>query len=134
MEILEHTYESVRSYIPPDAITPSQNVVLRRLGGLPASPGVIEGPCTVARSLKDLQTLPNGAIVVCEAALPEITHFVPILGGLVAERGGSLSIASRYAREHEIPAVFGVRGLMGAVQNGDVIRMDASTGTVDIIG
>mgnify|MGYP001083275062 CR=1 FL=1 len=134
METLEHTYESVRSYIPPDAITPSQNAVLRRLAGFGASPGVIEGPCTVARDLKDLQALPYGAIVVCEAALPEFAHFIPLLGGLIAERGGCLSIASRYARECGIPAVFGVEGLLDAVQSGDVIRVDASTGTVDIIG
>jgi len=60
--------------------------------------------------------------------------FMPSLGGLVAERGGTLSIASGYAREYGIPAVFGVEGLMDAIRDGDVIRIDGSRGTVDNIG
>ena len=53
--------------------------------------------------------------------MPEVTPFMPFLKGLIAERGGSLSIASGCAREYGIPTVVGVNGLMGTIHNGDVI-------------
>jgi len=131
MQSLAHAYES---HIPLEDVIPSRHVVLSRLNGFGASPGIAEGPCTIIRNLQDLRTLPYGAIVACEVALPTVAPLMPLLGGLIAERGGSLSIASRYAREYGIPAVFGVEGLMGVIRNGDVLRVDGSMGIVDIIG
>ncbi|MFO7784642.1 MAG: PEP-utilizing enzyme [Desulfatiglandales bacterium] len=72
-------------------------------------------------------------MLVCEAALPSVIPFMPFLGGLCTERGGTLSITSGYARMYEVPAVVGVKGLMGVIRNGDVIRIDGSMGTVGII-
>ncbi len=66
--------------------------------------------------------------------MPTVLPFIPFLGGLIAERGGSLSIVSQYARAYEVPAVFGVDGLLDAIHDGDVVRLDGSWGTVDIIG
>jgi phosphoenolpyruvate-protein kinase (PTS system EI component) len=56
------------------------------------------------------------------------------LRGLVAGRGGSTCIVSGYAREYDIPAVVGLEGVMGAIHNGDIIRIGGSRGTVEIIG
>jgi pyruvate,water dikinase len=134
MQNLAQSYEPVRPTIPLEVFISDQHVVLRRLSGFGASPGAIEGPCAIIRDLRNLKTLPYGTILVCEAALPVLLPFIPFLGGLVAERGGSLSIVSQYARAFEVPAVFGVEGVMGVIHDGDVVRLDGSWGTVDIIG
>lgn len=135
MKNLAYSYESVRSpYIPLNILMPSRHVVPRILSGFPVSSGIIEGPCTIIRDFQELRSLHPGAIVVCETASPIVMRFMTLMGGLITERGGSLSIASVYARRCAISAVFGIEGLMDAIHNGDVIRINGSAGTVDIIG
>jgi pyruvate,water dikinase len=134
MPNLSVSHKSVSPLIALDGLTLNLHIVPRKLTGVAASSGIVEGPCTIIRNLQDLHTLQEGAILVCEVASPALAPFMPFLKGLVAERGGMLSIASGYAREYGIPAVVGVKGLMDTIHNGDVIRVDGSTGTVDIIG
>ena len=105
----------------------------RRLRGYAASSGVVAGPCTVASSLEELSRLPDGAILVYEAASPKLIPIIGRLRALVTEKGGSLAAASNCAREHGIPAVVGVTGLMKSIHDGAIIRVDGTEGTVDII-
>ncbi len=133
MQNLSVSYKSDTPNISPEVLATKLHVVPRTLSGFAASSGIVEGPCTIIRKLQDLHKLHYGTILVCEVALPEVTPFMPFLKGLIAERGGSLSIASGCAREYGIPTVVGVNGLMGTIHNGDVIRVDGSRGTVDIM-
>ena len=133
METLIASYKWVAPHIPLDVLTTNRHMVPRKMRGFAASSGVVEGPCTIIRNMQDLHTLQDGAILVCEAASPKVAPFMPFLRGLIAERGGPLAIASGYAREYGIPGVVGVKGLMDTVRNGDVIRVDGSKGTVEII-
>lgn len=134
MQNLSISYKSVAPLILLDESITDLHTVPRKLTGVGASFGIVEGPCTVIRNLQDLHTIQDGTILVCEVASPKLAPFMPHLRGLVTERGGLLSIASGYARGYKIPAVVSVEGLMDTVRNGDVIRVDGSTGTVDIIG
>ncbi len=53
----------------------------------------------------------------------------------VWSQGGEVHcIAAGYAREHEVPAVVGVGGVMEDMHTSDVIRIDGSGGTVEIVG
>jgi pyruvate,water dikinase len=134
MQTLTVSYKSVPQYIPWEVVTTKRNVVPRKLRGLAASPGIVEGPCTIIRKLEDLHTVQDGTILICEIPSPALAPYMRSLRGLVAEQGGAQCIASGYAREHEIPAVVGLKGVMGTIQNGNVIRIDGSRGTVEIIG
>ncbi|HYA43601.1 MAG TPA: PEP-utilizing enzyme [Syntrophobacteraceae bacterium] len=134
MENLSISHKPVAPIIPPDILSADTYFVARKLKGVAASSGIVEGPCTIIRNLQDLHTLQDGAILVCETASPELAPFIPFLKGFVAERGGLLSNASGYARQYGIPAVVGATGIMDSVHDGDVIRVDGSTGAVDIIG
>jgi len=134
MQYLSQAYEPIEPSMPLEFFMPSRDVEPLSLNGFAASPGIIEGPCTIIRDLKDLQGLPSGTIAVCEAVLPKMVPFMPSLGGLIAERGGALSIASGYAREYRIPAVLGLDGVMDAINDGDIVRVDGANGIVDIIG
>ena len=133
MQNVSVSYKSVTPYIPREVLTTKRNVIPCKLEGFAASLGIVEGPCTIIRNLQDLHKLQDGTILVCEAASPKVAPYMSFLKGLIAERGGPLCIASEYAREYEVPAVVGVKGLMGTIRNGDVVRIDGSRGTVDII-
>jgi phosphoenolpyruvate synthase/pyruvate phosphate dikinase len=111
----------------------TQEEGLQKLTGYGASQGIALGPCTVVSKLEDLDKVRRGTILVCETASPKLAHIMARLSGLVTEKGGSLSIAAGYAREYETPAVVGVKGILEVVRNGDVLRVDGSKGTVEVI-
>jgi len=93
----------------------------------------MEGPCTVIRSHEVLPTLHPETILVCEPPSPALTPYLKFFEGSVARRGDSNCTAAGYARELEIPAVFGVEDVMDQIYSGDVIRVNGSMGTVEII-
>jgi pyruvate,water dikinase len=99
-----------------------------QLRGIAASRGVARGRCIIVRSREDLGRLKDGAIVVCTTAAPYLIPFIPRLGGLATEKGGIGASALFYAREHDIPAVVGVKGLLECVREGDTIWVDGENG------
>jgi len=111
MQSLNVFHQSVSPYIPWGVLTRREDIVPLKRRGFAASPGIVEGPCTIVRNPEDLHSLHDGA-------------------GL----GGPHCIAAGYAREQEVPAVVGVGNLMEAIHTGDVIRIDGSSGTVEIVG
>ena len=78
------------------------------------------------------EALPGPLIVVAEELLPSQ---VVMLGkrdvaGIVTQTGGQTSHAAILARSRGIPAVSGVRDLIGHVKNGDTIVVDGREGHV----
>ena len=70
---------------------------------------------------------------MCSTASRNLIGIIPRLRALATERGGTLAIASGVAREHGIPAVVGAAGLTGMIKDGDIIRVDGTKGTVEIV-
>jgi len=104
--------------------------------GFAASPGVIEGPALVLSDNDNLHTLTqleNGAILVCMTASPDLAVVMPKLGAMVTEIGGVFAVASGLARWYKIPAVVGAAGITKIIKNGDIIKVDGNTGTVEIV-
>jgi pyruvate,water dikinase len=58
---------------------------------------------------------------------------IPKLKGIVAEVGGVFAVASGAARWFKVPAVVGVDGITKKIKDGDFIRINGDTGTVEII-
>ena len=73
-------------------------------------------------------------VVVAQDLTPSETAGFPKDGVLafVTEDGGRTGHSAIMARSLEIPAVVGVKGLMEAVQEGDVVLVDGETGAVII--
>lgn len=126
-------YKSVSRYFPREGVVTKKKAVPLRLKGLAASPGIVEGPCTIVRSLEDLHLLPEGTILVSEVPSPKLAAYMPFLRGLVTKRGGPNCIGSGYAREYDIPGVVGVGNIIDVIHTGDVIRIDGLQGMVEVI-
>jgi pyruvate,water dikinase len=108
----------------------------RTIKGAAASPGVAEGPAVVLSdpdNLAALYRIKEGALLVCSTASRNLIAIIPRLAALATERGGTLAITSGVAREHGVPAVVGAAGLAGMIKTGDIIRVDGTTGTVEIV-
>ncbi len=117
--------------------TPEGRATGEVIRGEAASRGVAEGRAVVLSdpdNLAALYGIREGALLVCSTASRNLTAIIPRLGALATEHGGMLAIAPGVAREHGVPAVVGAAGLTGMIKNGDIIRVDGTKGTVEIIG
>lgn len=101
--------------------------------GTPCCPGVIEGVVRVAKEFADAEGL-NGDILVTERTDPGWVPLYPSCSGLLIERGSLLSHSAVVARELGLPTIIGVNGgLMSKLKTGDRVRIDASTGIIQIL-
>ncbi len=103
------------------------------LSGSPVSPGMVEGVVHVVLNPQGEQLVP-GEILVCPATDPAWTPLFLAAGGLVMEVGGMMTHGSVVAREYGIPAVVGVVDATTRLQNGQKVRVDGSSGRVEILG
>jgi pyruvate,water dikinase len=102
------------------------------LRGAPASAGRVTA---AARVILDPvgATLKPGEILVAPSTDPGWTPLFLTAGGLVMEMGGAMSHGSIVAREYGIPAVVGVPGATERIQTGQVLTVDGSAGTVEVM-
>jgi phosphohistidine swiveling domain-containing protein len=104
----------------------------RQLVGQPASPGIATGPVCLVRSADDLGAFEPGAVLVCDAIQPQMTHVVPLASAVVERRGGMLIHGAILARELGIPCVNGVPGVTSSLRQGERITVDGDLGLVTV--
>jgi len=105
---------------------------LNAIVGDPVSPGVVEGTVRVVLNPYNTQLEP-GEILVCPGTDPAWTPLFLAAGGLVMEVGGMMTHGSVVAREYGIPAVVGVHQATSRLQSGDQIRVNGSSGIIEVI-
>ncbi|MFA6446149.1 MAG: PEP-utilizing enzyme, partial [Candidatus Paceibacterota bacterium] len=104
-----------------------------QIKGMVAYAGKVSGPVRVILSVKELDRVQNGDVLVTSSTTP---NFVPILKKVVAivtEEGGVLSHASIISRELHIPCIIGARTATKVLKDGDIVEVDAEMGVVRII-
>ena len=102
--------------------------------GLAASPGVVEGDARFVRSLDEFDQVKDGEILVCRMTNPAWVVLFTKITGLVTEAGGAVSHPAVVAREFGIPAVVGTTNAGDRISTGDRIRVNGTTGVVEILG
>ncbi len=102
------------------------------LAGVGVSPGVAQGRARIIRDPHGAQLAP-GDILVAPSTDPAWTPLFLAAGGLVMEAGGMLSHGSVVAREYGIPAVVGVGQATTALRDGQLIRVDGTSGVVELV-
>lgn len=102
------------------------------ISGSPVSPGVVEGTVRVVLDPQASHLLP-GEILVCPGTDPAWTPLFLTAGGLVTEVGGMMTHGSVVAREYGIPAIVGVHEATSRLTTGQRIRLDGTTGTIEIL-
>ena len=103
------------------------------LRGLPVSPGFAEGEVIVMHDASEFARMKRGAILVAPATDPSWTPLFTLASGVIVEVGGLLSHASTVAREYGLPAVANIKHATRILKNGDRIRLDATTGVIEIL-
>jgi pyruvate,water dikinase len=101
--------------------------------GLAASPGVVEGPARFVSSPEEFSEVKKGEILVCRMTNPAWVVVFTKIGGLITEAGGATSHPAVAAREFAVPAVVGTSNAGDRIRTGDRVRLNGSTGVVEIL-
>jgi pyruvate,water dikinase len=104
------------------------------LRGLPASPGVYEGPARRVSGPEEFGRIVEGDVLVTESTSEAFNILLPLLGGIVTDSGGLLSHAAIVAREYGIPGVVGTRDGTDRIADGARVRVDGDAGQVAVLG
>ncbi|UTW49359.1 phosphoenolpyruvate synthase [Bacterioplanoides sp. SCSIO 12839] len=99
------------------------------LQGTGCYPGIVENNIRLIFSPEDELNL-DGQILCTVRTDPGWAPLFPTAGGILVERGSTLSHSAVVARELGIPAVVGIPGLTSIVKDRELVRMDGSSGRV----
>jgi phosphohistidine swiveling domain-containing protein len=117
----------------PERFYQQQSKDERKVTGLGASPGVVEGIARVVRTVDEFDQVRDGDILVCQMTNPAWVVLFTKIAGLVTDTGGTTSHPAVLAREFGIPAVIGTSVATQRIVTGDRLKVDGSTGLVEII-
>jgi pyruvate,water dikinase len=101
------------------------------LKGVGASAGMVAGKAAVVLDVTSAGSLGSGCVLVTRQTDPGWATVFFLARGLVVERGGMLSHGAIIAREYGIPAVIGIRDATRLIRDGEMLRVDGSTGVVE---
>jgi phosphohistidine swiveling domain-containing protein len=104
-----------------------------QIAGLAASPGIAEGTARYVSSLEEFDQVRGGEILVCRMTNPAWVVLFTKIAGLVTDAGGVAAHPAVVAREFGIPAVVGTSSATERIKTGDRVRVNGSTGIVEIL-
>jgi rifampicin phosphotransferase len=110
-----------------------KNQDAKRIKGFPASPGEVSGVARLVLDPKDMARVRKGDLLVTKSTAPSYNALLPLIRGIVTDRGGTLSHAALVAREYGIPAVVGCGNATEMIRDGANIRIDGTNGSVEVL-
>ncbi len=117
----------------PEKFYRKESLVAGQVTGLGGSPGVVEGVARVVLREDQFDDVRAGDILVCQMTNPAWVVLFTKIVGLVTDAGGTVSHPAVLSREFGIPAVVGTSVATDQIKNGDRIRINGTTGVVEIL-
>jgi pyruvate,water dikinase len=118
----------------PDRFYRKQPTTPGQVTGIAGSPGLTEGTARVVLTVDEFDQVTEGDILVCQMTNPAWSVLFTKIAGLVTDTGGTTAHPAVLAREFSIPAVVGTSVATSKIATGDRIRVNGSTGLVEILG
>lgn len=100
------------------------------LTGTVASSGYAKGNVKIVMKTHDLLNFNKGDILVSTMTRPEMTVAMKKAAAIVTDEGGVTSHAAVVSRELKIPCIIGTKHATKIFKDGDMIEVDANSGTV----
>jgi len=102
--------------------------------GLPAAAGVTEGLARLVLTTDEFDQVKPGEIMVCQMTNPAWVVVFSKIKGVVTDTGGVLCHTAVVAREFGIPGVVGTGDATYRIKTGNRVRVNGTTGMVEILG
>jgi len=103
------------------------------VSGTAAARGTARGPVRIVNDESEFDKLQAGDVLVCECTSPAWSIVFPSLAAVVTNSGGILSHPAIVAREFGIPAVVATGDATTRLQDGQIIVVDGTAGTVRVV-
>lgn len=101
--------------------------------GAAGSRGTVDGTARVVNDPQFAEPLEPGEVLVCRFTDPSWTPLLLLAAGVVIDIGGPASHGAIVARELGIPCVIGTGDGTLRISTGDLLHVDGSSGTVQVI-
>ena len=102
------------------------------LEGIPTSNGIVEGEALVIENINKKYDVKN-KILITKMTDPGWVFLLVNSKGVISEKGSLLSHTAIISREIKIPSIVGVEDATTIIKTGDYLRMDATTGRIEIL-
>lgn len=100
--------------------------------GVPCSGGISEGKALVVEDISMLEDCKD-KILVTKMTDPGWVFYLASAKGVISQKGSILSHTAIISREIGIPSVVGVTDVMNRINTGDIVKMDGSSGRIEIV-
>lgn len=100
--------------------------------GVPCSGGISEGEALVVEDISMLEDCKD-KILVTKMTDPGWVFYLASAKGVISQKGSILSHTAIISREIGIPSVVGVTDVMNRINTGDIVKMDGSSGRIEIV-
>ncbi len=100
--------------------------------GVPCSGGISEGEALVVEDISMLEDCKD-KILVTKMTDPGWVFYLASARGVISQKGSILSHTAIISREIGIPSVVGVADVMNRINTGDIVKMDGSSGRIEIV-
>lgn len=100
------------------------------LSGLGASSGIRSGPVTIVHTIKELDKVKTGDVMVTKMTTPDMVPQMKKACAIVTDEGGITCHAAIVSRELGIPAVVGTEHATQILKDKEIITVDANKGKV----
>lgn len=98
--------------------------------GQAASPGIAAGPVYLFKEGGELESIPQGSILVAKTASPNYARLMGRIKGIITDIGSITSHLASVAREFGIPAIFDTDKATYTLAHGDQVTLQGETTTV----
>jgi phosphohistidine swiveling domain-containing protein len=134
----EILYQGYRNFTPPNEFGGTIEAMkagtsASGLKGLGCSPGEFTGMARVILDIHQTHDLTKEDILVTLFTDPGWTPVLARVGGVVTEVGGLLSHAAVIGREYGVPAVLNLIDATKLIKDGDMIKINGKTGSVEVV-
>jgi len=98
--------------------------------GTPASPGMATGPVQIIKSIKQINKIQKGEILVTTMTSPDFVPAMKKVVAIITDQGGQTSHAAIVSRELGTPCVVGTEKATSILKNEQIVTVNGSKGEV----
>ncbi len=99
-------------------------------GGEVGCPGIGIGPAVHMSQDDDLESFPDGAVLVARRSSPRFVRLMSKARAIVTDAGSTTGHMASLARELRVPTLLNTRTAVSSIPNGTLVTVDASSGFV----
>ncbi len=122
--------ERAKKMVVKEKVSPTQTVQESLLAtGIGGSFGELSGKILILQKGKNI-TITKRDVLLVKSFSKDLESEIVKAGAVVMETGGITSDIAILCREFKIPAIFGAKGILSKVKNGDLVKVDGNSGAI----